>query len=283
MKTGERKISKHHPFYKWKKGTKLSQLTCVAVDVRDGVSFVELTNRDLASADGETDESNVPPTFIASVSELLPGMKLPVVITSVSQRNTGIWVELSPGISGFIPAFELSSDPAVLNNLSAYYPIGARVECCVMEKKHWTKTERRGNAKSDDKKTGDQTSELVYLSVLQVHEKTNDGTLMSVAKPLRGDLIVGRINRKTHVERAPALMLDIRGGFVGRCCITELEEVDDWTNMPLGRIHAIHSRDKTGDHNIVTDEEHDAEGDTIGDDKMDVDEDSDDEENGNSR
>jgi hypothetical protein len=30
-------------------------------------------------------------------------------------------------------------------------------------------------------------------------------------------------------------MVDLRGGYTGRCCITELAEADDWTNMPLGK------------------------------------------------
>jgi hypothetical protein len=30
-------------------------------------------------------------------------------------------------------------------------------------------------------------------------------------------------------------MLELRGGFSGRCCITELDEPDEWVNMPLGR------------------------------------------------
>jgi hypothetical protein len=31
-------------------------------------------------------------------------------------------------------------------------------------------------------------------------------------------------------------MVELRGGYVGRCCITELDEVDEWENMPLGRM-----------------------------------------------
>jgi hypothetical protein len=32
-------------------------------------------------------------------------------------------------------------------------------------------------------------------------------------------------------------MLELRGGFAARCCITELEEQDEWVNMPLGHHH----------------------------------------------
>jgi hypothetical protein len=31
---------------------------------------------------------------------------------------------------------------------------------------------------------------------------------------------------------APSLIMDLRGRFVGRCCMTELEEVDKWRNVP---------------------------------------------------
>ena len=30
-------------------------------------------------------------------------------------------------------------------------------------------------------------------------------------------------------------MIEFRGGHTGRCDITELEENDEWENMPLGR------------------------------------------------
>jgi len=280
IKDSKETITKHHPFYKWKKGTKLSELTCVAVDVRDGVSFIELTNRDTSQA---SSASSAPPTFIENPSELLPGMKLPAVITSVSRRNTGVWVQLSPGITGFIPALELSTDATVLNKLSTYYPLGARVECCVMEKKHSTKNKQRGHHGRDAKKDEKHDSDMVFLSALQASETENDDSPSPTTKPLRGDLIVGRVNRKTHGERAPALMLDIRGGFIGRCCITELEEVDEWVNMPLGRTQESHPHAKKEDHNVVTDEEQGVEGETGDSEKMDVVEESDDEEDGVSR
>jgi hypothetical protein len=41
----------------------------------------------------------------------------------------------------------------------------------------------------------------------------------------------------------PALMVDLRGGYTGRCCITELAEADDWTNMPVGK-ESLHSSDE---------------------------------------
>jgi hypothetical protein len=254
-KEGSQQITKHHPFHKWKEGTILTRLTCVAVDVRDGVAYVELTNRNTREC--ESSASNTPPIFIENASQLLPGMKDSAVVISVSNENRGVWVQVSPGISGYIPALELSTDPTVLNNLSAYYPLGARVECCVMEKDQWVKNTHRGSKASDghdeqdSNKVKKHEGDIIFLSLLRVHEDESS----KVVKPVRGDLIVGRINRKMQQQRSPALMLDLRGGFMGRCCITELEEVDDWCNMPLGRMHESMLHGKKEDHNVVTDEE----------------------------
>lgn len=271
---GNRKITKHHPFYKWKNGTKLSGLSCVAVDVRDGVSFVELSNRDLTEQAKGSSDSRTLPMFLESTSDLEPGMKLSGVITSVPRRNNGVWVQMSPGISGFIPALELSTDANVVNNIASYYPVGARIECVVMEKENWEKNKRRSHHGNVDNKSKKSDTDLMYLSLLQVNEMESSGSFSPITKPLRGDLIVGRVNRHTQQQRAPALMLDLRGGYVGRCCITELDEVDEWVNMPLGQIQATRDHAKRGDHVIVTDEEHD---------KMDVDGESDENESVVSR
>eukprot|EP00584_Thalassiosira_punctigera_P003980 CAMPEP_0172546282 /NCGR_PEP_ID=MMETSP1067-20121228/16068_1 /TAXON_ID=265564 ORGANISM="Thalassiosira punctigera, Strain Tpunct2005C2" /NCGR_SAMPLE_ID=MMETSP1067 /ASSEMBLY_ACC=CAM_ASM_000444 /LENGTH=50 /DNA_ID=CAMNT_0013333181 /DNA_START=1 /DNA_END=150 /DNA_ORIENTATION=+ len=29
-------------------------------------------------------------------------------------------------------------------------------------------------------------------------------------------------------------MIGLRGGYIGRCCVTELADVENWENMPLG-------------------------------------------------
>merc|ERR1712032_1349806 len=54
-------------------------------------------------------------------------------------------------------------------------------------------------------------------------------------KPRRGDSVLGCINTKSRMVGPPSLMLNLRGGYVGRCCITELADKDDWENMPLGK------------------------------------------------
>ena len=68
----------------------------------------------------------------------------------------------------------------------------------------------------------------------------------------------------------PSLMLTLRGNFVGRCCVTELADVDDWENMPLGKIQISADDKATGSgkhhHQVVstdsgTDQTHCTEGD----------------------
>ena len=64
-------------------------------------------------------------------------------------------------------------------------------------------------------------------------------------------------------QHAPALMLELRGGYEARCDITELDEMDEWENMPLGRLDASiigsasntpHHKEKNSQGAIVTDE-----------------------------
>jgi hypothetical protein len=97
-----------------------------------------------------------------------------------------------------------------------------------MDKSAWEKTRSkyhkgRSHSKQDSK------VEIPLVSVLGLER---DG---KISKPRRGDLVIGRIDRSLPSVWCPDLMLDLRGGYVGRCCVTELDEVDDWVNFPLGR------------------------------------------------
>lgn len=223
------KIRKGHPFYKWKKGTALKDLVCVSSDQRHGVTFVELSTR---PADGKKK-----PVFVKKSSELQPEMKVSCVIVGVAKSHRGIWAQPSPGVNCFIPALELSQDTDVLNELGAHYPVGGRLDCCVMNKAAWKKKQNWGirvpKLKTDEEsKNVKDNSDIPFLSVLLAQ---GDASSAKIKKPERGQLIIGRVNRSMRLYRAPSLMLDLRGGYHGRCCITELEESDEWVNMPLGR------------------------------------------------
>jgi ribosomal protein S1 len=225
---GEQAIKKGHPFYKWKVGMELSNLSVVAVDCRAGTYYIELTNRKMDAASKE-DKSQLPSFFFASSQQLVPGQKVSGIVSSANQKRGGLWINLSPGVSAFLPALELSLDPKVLNNLEEAYPVGSRLECSVMDKLACDKTRAKlfGTVKKDENK---KKSVLPFLTLLRASDSS------TAVKPIRGDLVVGRINRSFPDVHSPALMLELRGGYVGRCCITEIEEVDDWGNMPFGRV-----------------------------------------------
>jgi hypothetical protein len=221
-----KEISKYHPFHQWTVGMNLKDLEVVAVDNRDGATYVELSNR---LSEGSPSQN----LFFRSKSELSPGQEVTGIVTSVPKNNSGLWLQLSPGISGFVPALELSQDVSTLNQLQSHFPTGAHMDVIVTEK-----TKMLSKSKSKKQKTEDDV--MVRLSSLlrsnsEGYKKAIDDRIV-VPKPIRGDLVVGRIKFSISCHRPPALMLELRRGVIGRCCITELDEVDDWINMPLGRM-----------------------------------------------
>jgi len=212
------KITKGHPFYGLNASQVLSQLTVVFAKRRRGKFQVYLTDRDV-------DEAT--PTVVSEESELVPGASTPVVVTGVAPNNKGLYVEVSPFVKGFIPGLEVTKDLKILNSLSSHISIGSKIQCTVMDQKQWN--ENRANNSNQNKKTA-ATSKLLLFSILAEDDDSE------VSKPTRGDLIVGRVQRSLKQAQSPALMVALRSGFVGRCCITELDENDDWSNMPIGRI-----------------------------------------------
>ena len=217
--TSSKILSEFHPFHQWQVGKKLSNLTVVSVERKDSTWFVELTNRNK-----ELNENGQ--IFFEDAAGLTPGQDVSGIAHSIVE-GSGLWVEVSPGLSCYIPALEFSTDLSVLSNLKRSVPIGCRLECKVLDKATWRSRMSKYNHGRSRNMKGKE--EAPFLSVL--YRTTN----ANASKPTRGDLVVGRINRSISVTAAPALMLHLRGGFVGRCCVTELEEPDEWINMPLGR------------------------------------------------
>ena len=217
------KITKHHPFYTWKVGSVIRNVKCVFVDVRVDVTYLELTNR---SESEIRDLSKNPtllhpsPLFVENPTDLKPGLKVSCVITNVSKLNRGLWVQICPGVIGFISGLDISDDVKVLNGLSSYFKIGGRINCWVVSHKF---------------EGPDKGKDVVRLSIRECIINP-DGSIGKQHKPTHGDLVVGRINRSAYIQRPPAIMLELQGGFFGRCDITELEDMDDWVNMPLGRL-----------------------------------------------
>jgi ribosomal protein S1 len=212
-------ISKFHPFHKWEVGQKLSNLRVVSVMKKGATYFVELTNRN-------SDGNNA--IFFEDSGQLSCGQSMSGIVSSTVE-GSGLWVEVSPGLTCHIPALEISSDVSILNSLKSRFTLGCRLNCVVMDKRAWiSRREKYNLGKHWKSGVSKDKVEAPFLSLLGPDSKAN------VSKPAPGVLVVGRINRSLHASTPPALMLDLRGGFVGRCCITELEEPDEWTNMPLG-------------------------------------------------
>lgn len=259
------KISSYHPFHNWAVGDVLHHVKCVAVEIRDGTLYTELVvNRhsiSKAKADKSRKEAAISsedgplPIFVEESSRLAAGTAIAGVITRVCTQNRGVWIHVCPGITGFIPGLDVTDDIDVLNNLKQYYKVGGVIDCCVVDKRD--KRRKKKTQRGVDDSDGDysKSEHTIYASAMiyQGSKKAN--------KPTRGDLVVGRINRSLKPQNAPALMLELRGGYEGRCDITELDEMDEWENMPLGRLDEIvlanstpqkHQKDAQGA--IVTDE-----------------------------
>lgn len=238
----EHKIGKAHPFFEWKVGDVIPGARCVAVDNRDGVLYVELCN-----------VTGPLPQVVGNTAQKSPGCSLSAIITSVSTTSSshhGLWVQVCPGVSGFIPALELSTNADVLNDLQSNYRVGNRITCCVMEGINHSKMSPLPHRQRPHLQTDDHDDVLkekhhaLDLSVLMLSEQSSKQSVFCPSKPQRGDVVVGRINTKSKSRFDPlSLMLILRGSFSGRCCITELADVYSWDNMPLGNASA---RDRGG-------------------------------------
>jgi len=253
----EHKIGKSHPFYNWKVGDIIPGVRCVSTDTRDGIAYVELANRV---------ESGLP-AVVTEPSHLPPGSILSAIVTSASKSSTnhGLWVQVCPGVSGFIPALEVSEDPDVLNDLAIKFKVGSRITCCVMEQTGHNKLPVSHNLQKDDHDSSKDEHKALFLSVLLLPGEESDkkDSGFKPTKPQRSDIVIGRVNKKSIMQGPPSLMLSLRGGFIGRCCITELTDENEWTNMPFGRVHDEKSKtqERNTQQQVVSDSDADHEND----------------------
>uniref|UniRef100_A0A7S4MZ58 S1 motif domain-containing protein n=1 Tax=Odontella aurita TaxID=265563 RepID=A0A7S4MZ58_9STRA len=258
-------MTPYHPLHGWKEGDVIKGARCVGSKRESGGPLLlELTNIPAG------DHSGVGPIPKA-------GAEMTATITSVCPRNRGVWVQVRPGVPGFLPALELTENVDVLNDLGSYCKAGGRIECSVVGVPS-SKEGKGGDDDEDDKNTN--KGGLLKLSALARKDPKRN-------KPEQGTIVVGRIARNIKCVHSPALMLELRGGVRARCDITELTEVDDWVNMPLGNARAIEGEkkgdssskegekggDKGSSSAVVTDE--DSDSDVNDKDKMDVDEEDD--------
>jgi ribosomal protein S1 len=226
-------ISEGHPFFGLKKDHVMSDVTVISVQRRNGKIQIHLTDRSIEEPD---DTASIAPAFVEKRTQLKPGMVTSVVIVGVGGNNKGLHVQISPFLKGFVPGLELSTELGILNDLQYQVPPGKRIKCRVMDHGQWHENRAKCPFASQqqkswsDRKSAQAENPQLFLSVISCEEKS-----VKFPKPTRGDLIIGRINKILPQSHAPSLMLGLRGGFVGRCCITELDEPDEWENMPLGR------------------------------------------------
>jgi ribosomal protein S1 len=216
-------ITSDHPFYKLKKGKTLKGLTVFSVGTGKDSNIVQVT--DFTS---DSEEYKAASQF-ESKHKVQPGTILSGVVTGVAKNAKGVYVALSPSISGFIPALELSEDVKLLNNMEETLVLGQRLKSCVIDQAKFyearSKAPNQKHAKSSD------DSESYMLSTVLAQRALDH----AFSKPVTGDIVIGRLNSKVRQLLPPSMMVDLRGGYIGRCCITELEEPDEWENMPLGR------------------------------------------------
>ena len=215
-------ISKCHPFHGLKNGQELENL--IVISVQKNKVWVAEKNAHEESPDDS-------PTFIKKTSQLKRGMKIKGVVAAYGKENNGIFVQVGPEVTGFVSGLELSRDVKLLNDLQSSVPLGAAIECIVIK--------LQAKRASEDP--------FLLLSVL-----TCESNSPKIPKPLGGDLVIGRINKSLDSIFAPSLMMDLRQG-IGRCCITELDEPDEWENMPLGQMK--NENNSKSDDNGMVDEE----------------------------
>lgn len=215
-------ILKCHPFYGMKQGQELEDLTVVSIQGRK----VWVTEKNI-------DEE----AFIEKSSDLKPGMKIKGVVAAYGKENSGIFVHVSPKVTGFLSGLELSRDVELLNNLSSHIPLGTVIECIVI--------------KLQPKRSSEDP--FLLLSVLACESGS-----AKIPNSKVGDIVIGRINKSLDPVLAPSLMLDLRHG-VGRCCITELDEPDDWENMPLGQKKKEDNKGNGDDEEMMDEDDDESE------------------------
>ena len=155
-----------------------------------------------------TNANRKPADDKTSTAGIKTGAKVCCVVSSVAHPNKGLNIVAETGERGFLDALEISNDINKLEALEETFPKGSRLECYVL-----SAPQAKG--------------EVLLLSLL-----SKSGQRW---RPAAGELCVGRVNSSLGVPQPPALMVELRGGFTGRCCITELSEPSSWSTFPLGQ------------------------------------------------
>ena len=198
---GDDGLHPSHPFYHWKVGMRLPPLKVVSSHRNNKLTLVEVQVTKRTGADKSAKEI---PEFFENAQSLLKGQKVSGVVGNPGgASNSGIWVMIGPALSGFLPGLEVCDTEEKLDRITETYPRGSRVSCTVVDV-------RSGSGR-------------VLLTTKDHH----------ISTPKRGDTVLGRINRKAKGRSDTSVLVELAGGYTGHCCITELQDHEEWTNLPL--------------------------------------------------
>jgi len=184
-----------HPLSKWGPGLQVSGLQVLSVNPTGKFAVVDLC----------------PPSEAqhAQSASFEKGEKVNGFVSTISKDGSGLWVEVSPSLSGFVSAVDASENQSVIEDLKSHFSPGQTISGYVLGRR------KRGNGRND------------YLTMTLLGAEHQ--AAFSV-----GAVVLGRVNRKKNAPHPPSLVLDLPGKLSGRCCITELADSQEWTNFPLG-------------------------------------------------
>jgi predicted RNA-binding protein with RPS1 domain len=222
-KSSIKNVSNKHPFVGLVAGSKLKNLRVVHVAKTGKTWTVDVTN---FKTDAEIEELKINFTTKPEFGDQVSG-----IVSKVSP--SGLCISINPSINGFIPLLEVSEDISVLENLNEHFSLGSRVTGSVFDSSLCNEI-RSKYAHFVSKKIKRHND--IKLSMI------SDGKL-KISKPSPGDLVIGCVSTTLNVSSPPAVMLELRNGYVGRCCATELQDVDSWTSMPMDQWMNSHDDD----------------------------------------
>lgn len=209
-------ITSIHPFFGMDIGDVLSDLHILNVAVSKESMLIDVTNVKNVSKEKAS-------IISLQQDDFQPGEECEAIVSEI-MKNGGLHVIVNPVVTGYVPPLEVSEDIDVLDNLQDHFEIGTRITGIVVKS-----LERKKSKKSSRNSTRHSQDQEIRLSLLPKNK-------LEMWKPTRGEVVIGRINNGLQMHRSPALMIELRNGYTGRCCITEINDTDSWVNMPMERL-----------------------------------------------
>lgn len=204
MKGRGQDVTKHHPFGSLKVGDKLSKLFVYRVRQKGKTeALVDLTQIEQI------------PDFQGLLHTTEP-TEVKAIISSHSK--SGVYVQIDPDNSTFVPKLDMTGEWDVFQNIEAHFPVGSCFPFTVLPKTQ--KGIQRDNP-------------VLRLS-----------RMYPISSPELGKRIIGKINRQRDPRRPASVVVDLPGGFWATCCVTELLDESEWIDMPLGNHNTSGQKEK---------------------------------------